>query len=90
MDALILLRNIVIGAIALGLFFVLLCKIVGLARARKQRAYVLGTLFAPFMGIGDVRDPDHRLVNEATKQKEKEADDSGDPLNREKSDLPES
>ena len=65
----------------LALIATILCKLVVWARSRASGAYVLGALFSPFMGVGDVVDPDFRIVNETKRVKEKEEDDSGDPPN---------
>jgi hypothetical protein len=39
----------------------------------------VGALFAPFMGLGSIVDPDFRIVNEAKRQKQREEDEPGDP-----------
>lgn len=67
---------------------VLLCayRVVVWARRRAKRAYVVGALFAPFMALGKVTDPDFRIVNEAKQLKKREEDEPGDPPNPEDED----
>jgi hypothetical protein len=79
-EALTILRDVLIATVALGLIVFILYKIVVWARTRAQGAYVLGALFSPLMGFGDVVDPDYRIDNETKQGKQKEEDDSGDPL----------
>jgi len=66
-----------IGAFVLVLF--VLWRLVQWARARAKRAYVVGAVFAPFMAMGAVTDPDFKIVNEAKQLKKREEDDPGDP-----------
>jgi hypothetical protein len=80
-DALSILWNVLLGTAALAVIAIVLCKLVVWARARANGAYVLGALFSPFMGVGDVVDPDFKIVNETKRVKQKEEDDSGDPPN---------
>ena len=63
-----------------GLAFVLYRAIVW-ARRRAKRAYVIAAALAPFMGLGNVADPDFRIVQEAKRLKNREDDDAGDPPN---------
>jgi hypothetical protein len=63
-----------------GLAFVLYRAIVW-ARQRAKRAYVIAAALAPFMGLGNVADPDFRIVQEAKRLKSREDDDPGDPPN---------
>jgi hypothetical protein len=79
-EALIILRDVSVATVALGVIVFILYKIVVWARTRAQGAYVLGALFTPLMGFGDVVDPDYRIVNETKQGKQKEEHDSGDPL----------
>jgi hypothetical protein len=79
-EALIILRDVSVAMVALGVIVFVLYKIVVWARTRAQGAYVLGALFTPLMGFGDVVDPDYRIVNETKQGKQKEEHDSGDPL----------
>jgi hypothetical protein len=70
------------AGVTLAAFFAilwLLYRVVQWARARSKRAYVVGALFAPFMGMGNVSDPEFRIVNEAKQHKKREEDDAGDP-----------
>jgi hypothetical protein len=60
-----------------------LYRLVIWARTRAKGAYVLGAVLAPFMGLGNVSDPDFRIVNEAKQNKKREEDDGGDPPNEE-------
>jgi hypothetical protein len=78
-DALSILRNALLGAAAFAVIAMILWKLVVWARARANGAYVLGALFSPFMGFGDVVDPDFKIVNETKRVKQKEEDDSSDP-----------
>lgn len=80
MEALTILRDVLVATVALGVIVFILYKIVVWARTRAQGAYVLGALFTPLMGFGDVVDPDYRIVNETKQGKQKEEHDSGDPL----------
>ena len=66
----------VVALIGCGLW-----RLVQWARARSKRAYIAGALFAPFMAMGTVVDPDFRIVNEAKQDKKSEEDDPGDPPN---------
>jgi hypothetical protein len=78
-DALSILANVLLATGALAFIGLILWKLVVWARARATGAYVLGALFSPFMGFGDVVDPDFKIVNETKRVKQKEEDDSGDP-----------
>jgi hypothetical protein len=78
-DALPVFWNVLLGTAALAAIAFVLCKLVVWARTRANGAYVLGALFSPFMGVGDVVDPDFKIVNETKRVKQEEEDDSGDP-----------
>lgn len=69
-----------------GLAFVLYRAIVW-ARRRAKRAYVIAAALAPFMGLGNVADPDFRIVQEAKRLKNREDDNPGDPPNPNDEDL---
>ena len=56
-----------------------LYRVVGWARRRQKRAYVIGAALAPFMSMGLVVDPDYRIVHEAKQHKKREEDEPGDP-----------
>jgi hypothetical protein len=79
MDVLTIVRDVLVAAVGLGLIIFVLYKVVVWARTRAEGAYVLGALFSPLMGFGDVVDPDHRIANEAKKLTQEEEDDAGDP-----------
>ena len=66
----------VVAAILFGLYV-----IVGWARRRAKRAYVIGAALAPIMAIGHVVDPEYRIVHEAKQLKKREEDEPGDPPN---------
>lgn len=70
------------AAMAIGVVFVIvLClyRVVLWARRRAKRAYVIGAALAPFIALGNVSDPDFRIVNEAKQHKKREEDEPGDP-----------
>ena len=79
MDALSAFWNVLLGTAALAVIAIVLCRLVVWARTRATGAYVFGALFSPFMGVGDVVDPDFKIVNETKRMKQEEEDDSGDP-----------
>jgi hypothetical protein len=67
-----------VGALAATLYC--LYHVVGWARRRQKRAYAIGAALAPFMALGNVVDPDFRIVHEAKQHKRREEDEPGDPL----------
>ena len=81
MELLAILGNLLLAAGGLGLFFLLLYRITLWARRRASGAYVLGAFLIPIGGMGNVSDPDFKIVNEAKQVKRKEEDDAGDPPN---------
>jgi hypothetical protein len=72
-----------IAAGATGLIFAVLLycchRVVLWARRRKKRAYMIGATLAPFIALGNVVDPDFRIVQEAKRLKNREDDNPGDP-----------
>jgi hypothetical protein len=74
-----LIRDVGLALVAFLAILGLLYRVVKWARARSKKAYVVGALFAPFMAMGKVDDPDFRIVNEAKQHKKREEDDAGDP-----------
>ena len=72
-----------LAAIAVVLVPYLLYRVARWARAQSKGAYVLGIALAPFGAVGNVADPDFRIVNEAQQNKKREEDDAGDPPNDE-------
>jgi hypothetical protein len=56
-------------------------RVVTWARRRSKRAYVIGAALAPVIALGNVVDPDFRVVQQAKQLKKREEDDSGDPPN---------
>jgi hypothetical protein len=79
MALLTVLGNVLMATVGVGLIIFILYRVAVWARKRSEGAYVLATLFSPLMGVGNVVDPDHRIVDEAKQLKQKEEDDSGDP-----------
>jgi hypothetical protein len=70
------------AAMAIGvLVVIILClyRVVLWARRRAKRAYIIGAALAPFIAMGNVSDPDFRIVNEAKQLKKREEDEPGDP-----------
>jgi len=65
-------------------------RVVGWARRQQKRAYVLGVLFTPFIALGNVSDPDFRVVNQAKQHKQRDEDEPGDPPTLEDETEPES
>ena len=61
-----------------GLFYGLY-RVVVWARQRRKRAYVVGAVLSPYLGLGNVADPDFRIVQEAKRLKNREDDGPGDP-----------
>lgn len=76
---------IVIGVlasfVALALFVLVLYRLVLWARKQSKGAYVFAAAVAPFLAMGNVSDPDFRIVLEAKQLKKREEDDTGDPPN---------
>lgn len=72
-----------VGAAIGGLILLvyLLYRLAIWARTKAKGAYILGAALAPLMGLGNVSDPDFRVVNEAKQHKKREEDDGGDPPN---------
>jgi hypothetical protein len=68
-----------LAAIAVVLVPYLLYRVARWARAQSKGAYVLGIVLAPFGAVGNVADPDFRIVNAAQQNKKREEDDAGDP-----------
>jgi hypothetical protein len=75
-EALLLQASVATAVLVLVPF--LLYRIVKWARKRTKGAYALGAVILPF-GLGNVADPELRLVRQAQEQRKKEEDDSGDP-----------
>ncbi len=69
------------GTVVIFFYVVVRClhRVVVWARRRSKRAYVIGAALAPFMALGNVSDPDFRILQEAKRLKNREDDDSGDP-----------
>lgn len=81
--------SLLAAATVLIFFFVAiycLYRVVQWARRQRKRAYVVGAVFAPFMAMGKVTDPDDRIVHEAKQLKKREEDDPGDPPETESED----
>ena len=77
----VIVRDVGVAIGTLILLVYCLYRLVVWARTRAKGAYVLGAALAPFMGFGNVSDPDFRIVNEAKQHKKREEDDGGDPPN---------
>jgi hypothetical protein len=71
--------NVVAATAAFALIAFVLWRIARWARRRPGGAYVLGALIIPIGGMGNVSDPEYKMVNEAQQPKRQEEDDSGDP-----------
>jgi hypothetical protein len=78
MDLLSITVNVVTAVGGFALFAFILWRIARWARRRPTGAFVLGALIIPIGGMGNVSDPDFRMVNEAQRPKRQEEDDSGD------------
>jgi hypothetical protein len=81
--------NAVIALAVLGLIILCLYRVVLWARRRAKRAYIIGAALAPFIALGNVSDPDFRIVNEAKQLKKREEDEPGDPPSQENEAAPE-
>lgn len=85
------LMDALLAACTVALFFVGVLyaayRVVIWARRQKKRAYVIGAALAPFISIGNVVDPDFRIVQEAKQLKKREEDDAGDPPDPEDDDV---
>jgi len=68
---------IAVGVVAVIVYA--LYRLVGWARRRQKRAYVIGAMLSPFMAAGHVVDPDFRIVHEAKQHKKREEAEPGDP-----------
>ena len=73
----------VMMAAVLGAVFFCLRRVLLWARKQNKRAYVIGAALAPFIALGNVVDPEFRIVNEAKQHKKREEDEPGDPPNDE-------
>ena len=83
MDADSTLIDALLAAVTVAVLFYVagrcLFRVVTWARQRRQSAYFVGMAMTPFIALGNVRDPDFRIVQEAKQFKNREEDDSGDP-----------
>lgn len=79
LEALAVLWNVLLGMAAFAVLAIILWRLVSWARRRASGAYLLGGLLSPFMGFGNVVDPDFKLVDETKRVKQKEEDEWGDP-----------
>jgi hypothetical protein len=78
--------NLMDAFLATGTVALLFCgicyggyRLVVRARRRSKSAYIVGAALAPLIAMGQVVDPDFRIVQEAKQLKEREEDDPGDP-----------
>ena len=71
--------DVVLTAAVLAVILFCLYRVVGWARRRQKRAYVVAAALTPFMAAGHVVDPDFRIVHEAKQHKKREEDEPGDP-----------
>jgi len=66
-----------------ALFFFGVCyaayRLVVRARRQSKSAYIVAVALAPFIAMGQVVDPDFRIVQEAKQLKKREEDNPGDP-----------
>ena len=74
-----ILGNLLLATSGLGMFFWLLYRITLWARRRASGAYVFGAFLIPIGGIGNVSDPDFKIVDDAKQIKRQEEDNTGDP-----------
>lgn len=74
-----ILVNVLLATVGLWLVFWILYRIALWARRRTSGAYVLGAFLIPIGGMGNVSDPDYKIVNEAKQIKRHKEDDTGDP-----------
>jgi len=89
MDLLSITVNVLISAGVFALVIFGLWRIARWARSRPTGAYVLGALIVPIGGMGNVSDPDFKMVTEARQLKRQEENDSGDPLERDEAEASE-
>lgn len=75
--------DVVLAVGALCAILYALYRVVLWARRRAKRAYIIGAALAPFIALGNVSDPDFRIVQEAKQHKQREEDEPGDPPNPE-------
>ena len=70
-----------------ALFFFGVCyaayRLVVRARRQSKSAYIIAAALAPFIAMGQVVDPDFRIVQQAKQLKKREEDNPGDPPNGE-------
>jgi hypothetical protein len=71
--------DVVLTVAVVAVILFCLYRVVGWARRRQKRAYVVGAALTPFMAAGHVVDPDFRIVHEAKQHKKREEDEPGDP-----------
>ena len=71
--------DVFVAVTLVALFVYVLYRIAVWAWKRARGAYVLGAVLAPLGAIGNVSDPDFKIVNEAKQQKKREEDNPGDP-----------
>lgn len=79
MDLLSVTVNVLLSAGVFALVIFVLWRVARWARSRPTGAYVLGALIVPIGGMGNVSDPDYKLVTEAKQLKRQEENDAGDP-----------
>jgi len=75
--------DVALAVTVVAVILVCLYRVVGWARRRQRRAYVVGAALTPFMAAGHVVDPDFRIVHEAKQHKKREEDEPGDPPSEE-------
>jgi hypothetical protein len=78
--------DVVVLAVVVAAILFVLYLIVGWARRRAKRAYVIAAGLAPLMALGHVVDPEYRIVHEAKQHKKREEDEPGDPPSDESDD----
>ena len=71
--------DVALAVTVVAVILVCLYRVVGWARRRQKRAYIVGAALTPFMAAGHVVDPDFRIVHEAKQHKKREEDEPGDP-----------
>jgi hypothetical protein len=70
------------AAVVAAFFYIVvrcLRRVVVWARRGSKKAFVVGAALAPFIALGNVGDPEFRIVQEAKRLKNREDDNPGDP-----------
>jgi hypothetical protein len=83
MDSSSTLTEALLSAAVVAVFFYIvvrcLHRVVVWARRGSKKAFVVGAALAPFIALGNVGDPESKIVQEAKRLKNREDDNPGDP-----------